>query len=287
MALLRGQQRAHRAIGRHRVAGGTHRAEAIAAVRIGMEAAAQVAVGLRRVLVVVQADRRSLPHLDQRAGQRRAVGAAHGAADQQRQAGRVVLHHAVAAGIARRVGTVERSQQGAGRAAVAGAVVHHRHQRRQTQHVGREHDLVVRGVRRVAKAGEPAQRELELLIGQARLAQEAVQMPDQRIHDEAQAWAGGVRHGGLDDAGDRMFVVYQRGARDRRYLPRERCFHVMPPLQTFAALSAAGAGGQGENLGQRLPTRRSPTKIAIKTSRYASCSGQTLGSSRPGGGWHL
>ena len=64
VALLRGEQRARRSVGRHRVAGGLDAGEAERAVLARGELAAQVHLGLRRVLVLVEADGGGMPDVD-------------------------------------------------------------------------------------------------------------------------------------------------------------------------------------------------------------------------------
>ena len=85
--LERGEQVAGRAARRYRVAGRLDAAEREGTVLIGDEAAAQVPLGLVRVLVLVQAVRRGVPDVDLGAGHRVAVGVHHRACEEQRRPG--------------------------------------------------------------------------------------------------------------------------------------------------------------------------------------------------------
>src|SRR5215510_8403719 len=70
VAPLLAQQLADRSVDRNGIAGGFHAAKGEMAVRIGDELSAQVHVGLHRVLVLVKAFRRGVPHVDLGAGDR-------------------------------------------------------------------------------------------------------------------------------------------------------------------------------------------------------------------------
>ncbi|MNY25364.1 hypothetical protein D3C86_1591410 [compost metagenome] len=194
MPVLGGQQLAYRAARGHGIARGPHCTEVIAAIGMGVEQAAQVAVGLFRVLVVIEANRRRLPDLHDRTRYRRAIGTANRATDEQRQSRCVILHHAVAARVMRRMGAIERPQQCAGRAPFARAVVHGGDQRGQAKHIGRKHNFVIRGVCGVPKRGDKLEPHLELLVGRPDFAQEVVQVLDQRCHHRAQAGVFRLRH---------------------------------------------------------------------------------------------
>src|SRR4029079_13141470 len=80
---LRAQKFPYRAVNRDRIAGGLDAAETDAAVRVGEEFAAQVHVGLQRVLVLVKTLRRGVPDIDLGAFNRLAVGLAERGLDKQ------------------------------------------------------------------------------------------------------------------------------------------------------------------------------------------------------------
>ena len=84
---LRAQQVADRAIHRHRIARRLDGAEREVAVGVGGEGAAQVHVGLRGVLVLVEAFRRCVPDVDLASATRLAVAVAHPGIDEQRPPG--------------------------------------------------------------------------------------------------------------------------------------------------------------------------------------------------------
>ncbi len=82
---LRAQEISRRSIDRDRVARRLHAAKADMAVGVGEEFAAQVHVGLHRVLVLVEAFGRGVPDVDLRAHDRIALGVAEEGVDEQRR----------------------------------------------------------------------------------------------------------------------------------------------------------------------------------------------------------
>ncbi len=182
VAALSEQQLLGRPVRRHRIAGRLDRAVAELALVIGEELAAQVPFGLGRVLVLVQADGGSVPDVDFRPGHRAAHAIDHLAGEEQgNPRGRGPDDGAAVWG-QRRAGAPERAEQvGGGLAAVP--VVHQTDQGGEAETAGDQAGLVVAGRGQLAEAGHQVDGLVELLLGQAHLAGESVQVPDQRLQD--------------------------------------------------------------------------------------------------------
>src|SRR5258706_14928990 len=103
MALLGAQQVAAGTIGRLRVAGRAYAAEEIVALDIGQKTPAQIHLRLGLVLVLVKADRRSLPDIDLNTGQRLAVDIANLALGLKRHALGIATRNAIACLAQRRI----------------------------------------------------------------------------------------------------------------------------------------------------------------------------------------
>src|SRR5262245_10520357 len=98
---LRAQEVAGRPVDRDGIAGGLYAAKADATLRVGEELAAQVHVGLRGVLVLVEAFGRGVPDIDLRANDRIAHAVAERGVDGQRRSGRGRVYDRTAARRAR------------------------------------------------------------------------------------------------------------------------------------------------------------------------------------------
>jgi hypothetical protein len=107
---LRAQEIAGRPVDRDRIARGLHAAKADVALRIGEELAAQVHVGLDRILVLVEAFRRGVPDVDLRAYDRIAFGVAEPGVDEHHRPRRGRAHDRTAIGRDRRMHPPERPQ---------------------------------------------------------------------------------------------------------------------------------------------------------------------------------
>ena len=193
VAALRPQQAADHAVGRDRVAGGLDRAEPEAAVRVGRELAAQVHLGLLRVLVLVEADRRGVPDVD--------LGA--------RRSGRPVavedarIHE-------ERPGLASASARGSRRSRPAASPVRQNGpssdcevsvwpwspllSRQTSEEIPSEPAISTislwRSLVRWPISLRIAVGVAELVLGEAHLAHEGMQMADERDHDLAQARIG-------------------------------------------------------------------------------------------------
>ena len=106
-----GQHLSHRSVGRDRIGRRLHRAEEEAAVGAGGEQAAKVHLRLAGVLGIVETVGRSLPDVEQGAGDRPAVLIEHTAGNMDGLA-LAVLRNAVAHLLRRGAGDVERPEHG-------------------------------------------------------------------------------------------------------------------------------------------------------------------------------
>ena len=191
---------AHRAVGRDRVGLGLHGPEPVAAVVVRVQVPAAARLVEVFVLDVVEAVLVGLPDVEQRAGDRLAVGRAHRAAHEARRAGRAVGEVVAVLEGGRALdeeGAEDGRLGGAGRA----AVVHAHHEHRQPEGVGGEDELLALVVGDVAGAREEVDGGEPLLLGELDLAGEGVQVAHQRLQDLAQAGIGGALEAGLDGTG--------------------------------------------------------------------------------------
>ena len=154
------------------------------AFAVGDELAAQVHVGLGRILVLVEALRRRLPDVDLRAGDGPPGRVLEPGLHEQRRPGCRRAHDRAAVGRRRRMHAPERTEQarvGLGLAVVA--VVEQAHERGEAERARDQHRLVV-GLGGVpAELHDVAGRGSEFLLGQPHLAGEIVHMPHERAHD--------------------------------------------------------------------------------------------------------
>jgi hypothetical protein len=201
----RPQQVADRPVHRHRIARGLDRAELEAPGGIGDEAAAQVHVGLRRILVLVEAFGARVPDVDLGAFDRPPFAVDHLGAHEHRIAGRRRAHDRVAARRRRRAAAPERAEQ-VRRA--AGLVVHQADERREAERAGAEHHLVVRRRRHLPGAGDRRDEAEQLGLAELHLARERVQVAHRGEQQLALARVGRAPGLGEHGGGD---VVCARG----------------------------------------------------------------------------
>ena len=177
-------------------------------LRVGGELAAQVHVGLGRVLVLVEPFGRGLPDIDLGAGDRLAVRVLHVRGDEQLRSRRRRAHDRAAVLGARRIEPPERAEQvrrGLGLPVVA--VVEQAHQRRDAERAGHQHRLVVERVGVLPDGVDVGRGLLEFDLGELHLADEGVQVPHQRRHDLAEARVGRVLDLAQHRLGDRIRSV--------------------------------------------------------------------------------
>ena len=181
---LGAQQFSDRSPDRDRIPGRLHAAERDMALAVGDELAAQVHIGLRRILVLVEAFRRRLPDVDFGPGNGPAGSVPEPCLDEQRRAGCRRPHDRAAVGRRRRMHAPERTEQArVGLGLTVVAVVEQAHERGQAERARDQHRLVM-GLGRVpAELHDVAGRGSEFLLGQPHLAGEIVQMPHERTHD--------------------------------------------------------------------------------------------------------
>ena len=208
MAVLRAQHLAARAVGGHGIARGTHRAEMEAPFGIGLEASAQVVVRLVLVLVFVESHGRSLPHVDDRAGDGAALDVGHAAEHGERIAPARVAADVLAGRAQRRLRPVERPEQRGIGLASSLRVVEDRDQRREAEQVREQDHLVLLRARGLPDTQQEVEAGLELLLGGTRLANESVQVLHEARHDLAQPRIGRARHRLQDDLGHRVGAVH-------------------------------------------------------------------------------
>ncbi len=185
---LGAQEIAGRAIDRDRIAGRLHAAKTDVAFSVGEELAAQVHVGLHRVLVLVEAFRRRMPDVDLGAGDRIAFAVAEPGVDEHHRPRRRRAHDRAAVRRRRRMHTPERPEHvlvGLGGAAVA--VVDEADQRGEAERSRHQRGLVVRLAAVLADRHHVGEGGLEFFFRQLHLAHEVVQMPHEGGHDLAEA----------------------------------------------------------------------------------------------------
>ena len=208
MATLGAQKFAGGAVGGHGIAGGLDRAEPEPPVLLREETPAQVHVGLVGILVLVEANRRGLPHIDLDARDGPSLGVGDAAVHEQGRAGRGRAQDAAAIRGRRGIVTPERAEQrrvGFGRS--GGAVVHQADQSGEPDRVGEENALVVGVVRGLADAVEEVDGEVVFVLGQSDFARKGVEVADEGGHDLAQPRVGRAGHRGEDDIGDAVRIL--------------------------------------------------------------------------------
>ncbi len=206
------------------------------AVGVGGELAAQVHVGLGRVLVLVETLGRGLPDIDLGADHRLAVAVLGPGVDEQLRSRRRRADDRTAVLGARRIEPPERSQQVRrrfGRAVLA--VVEQAHQGRHPERARRQHRLVVERIGALADRIDDGAGLMEFLFGQLHLADERMQVLDQRRHHLAEARVGRTRDLGKHRLGD---VV--RTLDDHGFLPLYSFGRIDMLAGTIAQSPAAG-----------------------------------------------
>src|SRR5690349_12435703 len=181
VASLRAQQFADRTVDRNGISRRLDAAKADMTVRIGRELAAQIHVGLYRVLVFVKTFRRGLPDIDLGADDRLAVHIAEPGIDEQRRTGRGRPYDRAAIRRAWRIHAPERAEKiGVGFGLAAIAVIEETDQAGKAERAGHQHGFVVGLAGTLAQCDDVADRRLKLLLGQFHLAGEIMQVADKR-----------------------------------------------------------------------------------------------------------
>ena len=256
VALLRLHHLADRPIHRDRIAERAHRAEMVAAVRIGAEVRAQVHhLGRILRLEVIQAVLAGLPHLHQCIRNRLAVVVGDAAVHHDLRHRRL-RHDAGAERQFRRALAIERPEQAALRAEFARLLVVHRvDQRADAQHVGEQDELLAERRAGLADRGEELDAGQPLGRRQPHVAGEGVQMAHRRVHDLLQARVRRVRHLRECGFGDGGFVKVLHGT--LLWLDRWSIAHPVgcSRLRRFAAVRQPGPCGRGhERVSQEAET---------------------------------
>ena len=200
-----GQQRADRPVGGDRVVAGHDRAEPEPALGVRGEQPPAVAARLsvRHLHVVVTMVVR-LPHVQHRAGQRRAIRRGHLAGHDARLA----LPHQVdrvAQVPRRRLDDVEGAQHGGLGRARRAAPVDRLHQHRDAEHIGQQDELLAHVGAFLPGGGEEGDRLFPLRDARLDVPDEAVQVPDQAGEHGAEPLVGRTGEAG-DDGVRRPFL---------------------------------------------------------------------------------
>ena len=151
---------------------------------VGEELAAQIHVGLHRILVLVKAFGRGVPDIDLGAHDRLALPVAEPRVHEHHRPRCRRAHDRAAVRRDRRMHAPERSEQarvGFGLAVVA--IVEQAHERRDAERARDQDALVVRLVARLAERDDVIHRGAEFLFGEFRLAHEIVDVAHERAHD--------------------------------------------------------------------------------------------------------
>ena len=181
---LRAQKFSDRPIDRDWITGGLHAAKCDVSLSVGEELAAQVHVGLRRILVLVETLGRRLPDVDLRARNRPSRRILEPRLDEQRRPRRRGPHDGAAIYRDRRVHAPEGPEQAGVRLGLpVVAVVEEAHERGEAERARNQHRLVVIVGRVPAELYDVAGRGAQLVLGQPHLAGEVVHMAHERRHD--------------------------------------------------------------------------------------------------------
>src|SRR5688572_22826094 len=201
---LRAEQRAVRPVDWNRIAGGLHAREAERAILERHEPAAQVHFGLRRVLVLIEADRRGVPYIHFRAGDGAPAFVPYEALEGEAGAGRGRAQERSAVGKPRRAGAVEGSEVISLRGM---RVVDQADKIGNAERAGDQYGFVVARGGLLADGVEGGDRLLEFALGEPRLAHERVQMPDERGEELLRARVRRAVHLGEHRRGDVVFAA--------------------------------------------------------------------------------
>ena len=214
-----GQHPADGAVVRNRVRDRADGDERVGAVVAGHVAAAQMILLGLGTLDGVQHVGAVLPHVELRAGDRRASRVEHPAVNPGRHARAGLYDHALAVLAPRRPGHVERAEHGRLGGARRKLVGERVDQHRETERVRPEDELLAALVGDVAGVGEDRDQPAPLLLGQRGLDREAVQMADQALHEIAQAGIGTVVKARRGRGGDVRRRCSARAGRGHAYAP--------------------------------------------------------------------
>src|SRR5712671_293509 len=182
------QEIADRAVDRDRVAGGFHAAKRDMTVLVGDEYAAQIHVGLHRILVLVKSFRRGMPDFDFRAFDRIAAVIPEPRFDEQGGARCRRAHDRGAVFHAWRIGPPEGAEQiGIGLDLAALAVVEEADQLRKAERARHQHDFVMTFGGLLAERRHISGGGLEFLLGEFHLTREIVKVAYECRHDLLEA----------------------------------------------------------------------------------------------------